>query len=368
MSEPSPESPTPATRSDPRAVAESAGLHYVTEGMPGITRLPWGRGFTYRDPEGNTIRDRKQRRRFEELAIPPAWTDVWICPDPRGHIQATGRDQRGRKQYRYHPRWREVRDRSKFSRMIVFGLHLPRIRRRVTADLARGDLSRQRVLAAAVRVLDTVPIRVGNERYARDNESYGLTTIRERHVEVEGDVIRIRFRGKGGKHHALGLRDTTLAPVLQACMEMPGAELFRYENGDGQVRSITSDDVNEYLREHGGHDFTAKDFRTWAGTLRFVTVARELGRADDARSRRSKRVQAVRMVAADLNNTPATCRTYYIHPAVVTSYEEGRLLDILESMAASVVETDAVEGLKPEERLVMALLPRLELDELGEEE
>lgn len=367
MSQSSSETPTPPSRPDPRAAAESAGLRYVTDEMPGITRLRWGQGFTYRDPEGNTIRDRAMRRRFEELVIPPAWTDVWICPDPRGHIQATGRDQRGRKQYRYHPRWREVRDRSKFSRMIVFGLSLPRIRRRVAEDVARKGVSRERVLAAAVRVLDTVPIRVGNERYARENESYGLTTVRERHVELEGDVIRIRFRGKGGKPHALGLRDASLARVLQACMEIPGTEVFRYENGGGEVRSITSDDVNEYLRETSGYDFTAKDFRTWAGTLRFVTVARELGSSDDERVRQKKRAQAVRLVAADLNNTPATCRAYYIHPRVVTSYEEGDLLELLEPVEASMPDTEGVDGLDPEERLVMTLLPRLEDAEGAEE-
>jgi DNA topoisomerase I len=347
------------TRPDPREVAEQAGLTYVSDAMPGITRRRSGTGFTYRDPEGRTIRDPRERRRLSALVIPPAWTDVWICPDPDGHLQVTGRDDRGRKQYRYHPRWRELQDHSKFSRMIVFGMSLPRIRERIERDLAQEGLPSTRVLAAAVRVLDTTPIRVGNERYLRANGSFGLTTMRERHVDLSGGMIRFRFRGKSGKDHVVGLYDPDAARVIRKCTETPGSELFTYRTDEGSYASIDSEDLNEYIQTVSGYDFTAKDFRTWAGTVRTVTVLSELGSGDTLRERKKKAVQAIKFVAADLGNTPATCRSYYIHPGILDVYEKGMLLPLLDEILTHEPPESAA-GLRDEEWPVLALLPRLE--------
>jgi DNA topoisomerase-1 len=348
------------TRVDPRTVAEHAGLRYVSDSMPGITRRKSGGGFTYKDPEGCTIRDRAERRRLAALMIPPAWTDVWICPYPEGHLQATGRDDRGRKQYRYHPRWREMQDRSKFGRMIMFGMSLPRIRERIEADLAQLGLKRTRVLAAAVRILDTTPIRVGNERYRRENGSVGLTTMQERHVEFgAGGTIHFRFRGKSGVDHVVSFNDPDAAQVIRQCAEAPGEELFKYLAEDGSHPSIDSEDLNEYIQQISGYDFTAKDFRTWAGTVRTLTVLQELGEAAAERDRKKSAVQAVKFVAADLGNKPATCRSYYIHPAVLASYERGKLFDLLDEVL-SEGRPGIAAGLSEEEWPVLAILPRLE--------
>jgi DNA topoisomerase-1 len=347
------------TRPDPREIAEQAGLSYVSDAMPGITRRRSGTGFTYKDPKGRTIRDTRERRRLSALVIPPAWTDVWICPDPDGHLQVTGRDDRGRKQYRYHPRWRELQDHSKFSRMIVFGMSLPRIRERIERDLAQRGLPSTRVLAAAVRVLDTTPIRVGNERYLRANGSFGLTTMRERHVDLTGGMIRFRFRGKSGKDHVVGLCDPDAARVIRKCTETPGSELFTYRTEEGSYASINSEDLNEYIQAVSGYDFTAKDFRTWAGTVRTVTVLSELGSADTLRERKKKAVQAIKFVAADLGNTPATCRSYYIHPGILDVYEKETLLPLLAEILMHEPPASAA-GLRDEEWPVLALLPRLE--------
>ncbi|MBW3535415.1 MAG: DNA topoisomerase IB [Gemmatimonadetes bacterium] len=350
------------TRLDPELVAEHAGLRYVSDEQPGITRRRHGKGWTYRDPEGNTIRDREVRRRIEALVIPPAWTDVWICPDPLGHLQVTGRDDRGRKQYRYHTRWREMRDHAKYSRLVVFGQCLPGLRAMLDRHLSLEGLPRRRVLAAAVRLLDHVPIRIGSARYARENESYGLTTMRERHVElVNGGRIRFRFRGKSGKQNHVGIEDDDLARVIQACTELPGWEVFKYFDEAGVKRYITSNDVNEYLCEVSGYDFTAKDFRTWGGTVRMVTALRELGTAPTKKERKTKLVQAVRLVAADLGNTPATCRAFYIHPAVMAAFEEGALHDLLDEIDRQG-DPGPDDGLRAEERPVMALLPRVEAE------
>ena len=353
-------------------MAEIAGLRYVSGTEPGITRVRSGKGFTYRAPTGETIRDRAVRKRIEALVIPPAWTDVWICADPEGHLQATGRDARGRKQYRYHPRFREAQDQAKFSRLCMFGVSLPRIRSRVERDLAQDGLPYSRVLAAAVRILDHHPIRVGNERYARDNDSYGLTTMRDRHVELTEGRIQFSFRGKSGKDHRVGIFDDDLARVIQECVELEGEELFKYFDPEDNCRVVESDDVNEYLRSVSGYDFTAKDFRTWAGTVRTITVLRELGDASTQKERKRRMVQAVKFVAADLHNTPATCRAFYIHPAVLSAYEAGRLEEMAQEVETEVVPASG-EGLSPEERLAMALLPRLEAEfgaevELGEED
>jgi DNA topoisomerase-1 len=357
---------TGRTRQDPRLVAEQAGLAYVSDSTPGITRRKSGTGFTYRDATGNTIRDTRERKRIEGLVIPPAWTDVWICPDPEGHLQVTGRDDRGRKQYRYHPRWREVQDHSKFGRMIMFGIRLPRMRDRIEEDLAQPGLPRTRVLAAALRILDTTPIRVGNERYMRDNGSFGLTTMRNRHVDFSGDLIRFRFRGKSGKDHVVGLADPDVARVIRKCTETPGSELFTYHGEEGTYTSIDSEDLNEYIQTLSGYDFTAKDFRTWAGTVRTVTVLKELGPADTAKERKKKGMLAVKFVAADLGNTPATCRSYYIHPGVLDAYDKGKLMPLLAEIDEHERPASA-EGLRDEEWPVLALLPRLDALALLEE-
>jgi DNA topoisomerase-1 len=347
------------TRLDPRLVAEHAGLCYVSDAMPGITRKRSGGGFTYRDADGRTIRDRALRKRIAALVIPPAWQDVWICPDPEGHLQVTGRDARGRKQYRYHPRWREAQDRSKFSRMTQFGVSLPRMRERVQADLAQTGLTRTRVLAAAVRVLDTTPIRVGNERYLRENGSVGLTTMQERHVEFGAGMIHFRFRGKSGKDHVVAFSDPAAGRVIRKCAEAPGKELFKYRAEDGSHPSIGSEDVNEYIQLISGYDFTAKDFRTWAGTVRAVTVLGDLGEEESARERKRKVMQAIKFVAADLGNTPAVCRSYYIHPGVLESYQRGELLPLLDEIMRHE-RPERAAGLREEEWPVLALLPRLE--------
>ena len=262
------------------SAAREAGLRYSTDSRPGWTRHRAGRGFSYRDTDGSTIRDAETIARIRALAIPPAWTDVWICPWPNGHLQATGRDARGRKQYRYHARWRARRDTDKFDRMLAFAKALPRIRKRCDADLARRGLPREKVLAAVVRLLELTLIRVGNDEYARLNRSFGLTTLRDRHVRVERSAIRFRFRGKSGKQHEVGLRDRRLARVVRTCQELPGQELFQYVDEDGLVRDVTSDDVNDYLRQVGGGAFTAKDFRTWAGTVLAYRALRALQPAD----------------------------------------------------------------------------------------
>ncbi|MGH2446731.1 MAG: DNA topoisomerase IB, partial [Candidatus Limnocylindria bacterium] len=252
---------------DPRAHAEEAGLRYVTDALPGVRRRRAGMGFSYVGPDGERIADPDRRAWFEGLAIPPAWTDVWISPIRRGHMQATGRDARGRKQYRYHPRWRPVRDEAKYGRLIEFARALPRIRRRTERDLRRRGLPREKVLALVIRLLESTLIRVGNEEYARDNDSFGLSTLRDRHVEWDGSDLHLTFRGKSGKEHAVRVRDRRLARLVRQCQEIPGYELFQYLDAAGERQSIDSEDVNDYLRDISGEEFTAKDFRTWAGTV-----------------------------------------------------------------------------------------------------
>ncbi len=259
--------PELASTDDPQQSAISAGLRYVTDTRPGITRKRAGRGFHYTMPDGQSAHDRDTLARIKSLVIPPAWTDVWICPTPKGHIQATGRDARGRKQYRYHPKWREVRDETKYDRMIAFGRALPTIREQLDRDLSLRGLPREKVLATVVRLLETTLIRVGNEAYARTNRSFGLTTMRNRHVSVDGSQLRFKFKGKSGKMHSIGIRDRRLAAIVKRCQELPEQELFEYLADDGTRHTIDSSDVNAYLKEAGGDDFTAKDFRTWAGTV-----------------------------------------------------------------------------------------------------
>lgn len=305
--------------------AKAARLRYVSDALPGIARRRAGRAFRYVAPEGSDVRDEATLARIRRLAIPPAWTNVWICPREDGHLQATGRDARGRKQYRYHARWREVRDEGKYARLIAFGRALPRIRRRVQRDLARPDLPREKALAAVVRLLERTFIRVGNEEYARENESFGLTTLRERQVRVEGATLRFKFRGKSGVQHEVAVTDRRLSGIVRRMQELPGEELFQYVDDEGATRSIESADVNAYLRSIAGDEFTSKDFRTWAGTLLCARALCSLPPPASPTAGKREIVQAVQSVARALRNTQAVCRRCYIHPGVIDSYLEGRL-------------------------------------------
>jgi DNA topoisomerase-1 len=338
---------------DPLASAEAAGLRYASDAAPGIRRRRAGRGFSYVGPDGRIVRDKATLARIRSLAIPPAYTDIWISPSANGHVQATGRDARGRKQYRYHPRWREVRDETKFGRMLAFSQALPRLRARLEADLARTGLPREKVLATVVRLLESTGIRVGNDEYARANRSFGLTTLQDRHVEVSGSTLRFQFRGKSRKTHRVALNDRRLARIVARCQALPGADLFQYLADDGATMSIGSGDVNDYLREITGEDFTAKDFRTWAGTLQAVAALEAAGPAASEREAKSAILKAIDQVAEQLNNTRAVCRKYYVHPAVLETYQAGTLHDALGNGAAPQA-ADAV--LSPEEQAVVRLL------------
>jgi DNA topoisomerase I len=310
---------------DPVQSARAAGLRYVSDLSPGFRRKRAGRAFTYLTAEGATIRDRDAIRRIKSLVIPPAWTDVWISPDPRGHIQATGRDARGRKQYRYHPRWREVRDAVKYDRMLAFAEALPTIREQTDRDLELPGLPRRKVLALVVRLLEETRIRVGNEEYRKENGSFGLTTLRNRHVDVIGSEVRFKFRGKSGKEHRVRLRDRRLARIMKRFLEIPGQELFQYVDETGEPKAIESEDVNDYIRQISGEDFTAKDFRTWAGTILAARFFREAEVAPETKGAKKELVRAIARVAEELGNTPAVCKKCYIHPAVIAAYLAGAL-------------------------------------------
>ncbi|HEY0442670.1 MAG TPA: hypothetical protein VGC90_00455 [Candidatus Limnocylindrales bacterium] len=342
-------------RIDPREVARQAGLRYSSDADKGITRRRRGRGFSYEDVDGRPIGDPDVLARIRALAIPPAWTNVWICRWPNGHIQATGRDARGRKQHRYHARWREARDESKFGRMIEFAGALAAIRERADADLARPGLPREKVLATVVRLLELTLIRVGNDEYARLNRSFGLTTLRDRHAKIEGTQIRFRFRGKSGLQHEVGVRDRRLARVVRRCQELPGQELFQYVDDDGEIRDVASDDVNDYLREISGGNFTAKDFRTWAGTVLAFRALRALEPAASLTDAKRKVVAAMRETAGRLGNTPAVARQSYVHPAVVEAYMDGKVGGALVE-AAEEAPTPPPETTPEEEAAVVDLL------------
>jgi DNA topoisomerase-1 len=322
----------------PPESARAAGLRYVCEGRtPGIRRIGSNRRFRYVDATGRTISNRDDLQRIRALVIPPAWKDVWICADPLGHLQATGRDARGRKQYRYHRRWREVRDEVKYGRLLAFARALPRIRQRVDADLRRLGLPRDKVLAAVVRLLEKTLIRVGNEEYARHNRSFGLTTLRDQHAKVTNGTLRFEFRGKSGVQHAVALDDPRLARIVKACRDLPGYELFQYVDQQGKRQVVDSADVNAYIREISGEDFTAKDFRTWAGT---VLAARHLADvtvcASGAEAKRNI-VRAVEAVAKRLGNTKTVCRKSYIHPAILDTYLEQRRIRAGEDAVVSIL-------------------------------
>jgi DNA topoisomerase-1 len=302
------------------AAATEAGLYYVNDDRPGYRRRRDGNQFEYLDTGGKRIRDEHRLLRIKRLAIPPAWTDVWICPSPNGHIQATGRDARGRKQYRYHDRWREVRDENKFERLADFVKVLPSIRRRVAHDLKLPGLPRQKVLATIVRLLERTFIRVGNEEYARENKSFGLTTFQDRHVTVKGAQLRFRFRGKSGRHVEVDLTDRRVAKIISKCQDLPGQDLFQYVDEDGEIQEITSQDVNNYLREITGEDFTAKDFRTWGGTVLAAIALNAQGKFETKKQAKANIKAAICAVAELLGNTPAICRKCYVHPGVVEAY------------------------------------------------
>ncbi|MCU0495610.1 MAG: DNA topoisomerase IB [Chloroflexaceae bacterium] len=327
---------------DPVESARAAGLRYVNDKTPGIRRRRVGKGFSYRASDGSPVREPQELERIASLGIPPAWNEVWISPWPDGHIQATGRDVKGRKQYRYHPRWRAMRDDTKYDRMLAFGAALPEMRTQIERDLRRPDLSRRKVLATVVRLLEKTLIRVGNAEYARSNESYGLTTLHDEHVHVEDSRVCFQFRGKSGKDHTITLKDRRLARIVRQCQELPGDSLFQYLD-DGELETIDSSDVNEYLREISGQEFTAKDFRTWAGTITAALALERLGPAPNATRGKRMAMQAIKETAARLGNTPAICRKSYIHPAVIEAYLDGTLLDELHRVAEDVPELNADE-------------------------
>jgi DNA topoisomerase-1 len=340
---------------DPVASAKAAGLHYIMDDVPGFQRKRWGRGFAFFDPKGKRVQKPELRARFEALVIPPAWTEVWISPDIEGHIQATGRDTEGRKQYIYHPHWEEVRNLAKFSRMVAFGEALPLIRTQVETALRQRNLTRQKVVALVVRLLEETLIRIGNVEYARRNDSYGLTTLTDDNLEVSGNRISLRFRGKHGKDHEIDLHNPRLARMVKRCQDLPGQELFQYIDDEGQTQPVNSQDVNDYLRTVTGQDFTAKDFRTWGGTLLAATEFYRLGPCEIEKELQKNIREAVKAVAAVLGNTTAVCRSYYIHPAVINAYLEQNLCKLMaETFDAS--EKTKMPGLTVEETAVLALL------------
>ena len=352
---------------DPEAAAKAAHLHYVHDTKPGITRKPSaegdGKSFDYFMPDGKPITDEKTIQRIRKLAIPPAYTDVWICRDPNGHLQASGRDARGRKQYRYHPRWREIRDEAKYGKMLVFGRKLPAIRARVEHDLARPGLPREKILAALVRLLERTLARIGNEEYAKSNNSFGLTTLRERHAKVHGNVVVLDFRAKHGIQRHIELKDRKLAGIIKRLQDIPGQELFHYVDEDGQTHTVGSDDVNAYLHEITGEEITAKDFRTWAATNLAALALRELEVFDTEAKAKKNVLRAVEAVSGMLGNTPSICRKCYIHPAIFEGYLDGSLLEGLKARADEVLD-HKLGGLTAEEVAVTAFLDK-RLGELG---
>ncbi len=343
--------------SDPVESAKAAGLRYVTDGKPGIQRRPYRGTFRFIGPDGKPVRDKETLARIKSLVIPPAWVDVWICPSANGHLQATGRDARGRKQSRYHPHWREVRDETKYERMIQFGDALPKIRKQVDHDLALPGLPRAKVLATIVRLMETTSIRVGNEEYARENKSYGLTTMRNRHVDVHGSKITFDFAGKSGVHHTIDVQNRRLAKIVQTCLDLPGYELFQFLDEHGDRHAIDSTDVNEYLSQITGQHFTAKDFRTWAGTVLAAMLLREFQPFESQTQAKKNVIQAIKTVAERLGNTPSVCRKCYIHPAVLEHYFSGAMLEAVETEVAEQVDRQ-LKDLRDEEFALLSLLAR----------
>jgi DNA topoisomerase I len=343
-----------AAANDPlEDAARAAGLSYISADRPGIRREPKGDSFTYFKPDGKPLADEAALERIRKLAIPPAWTDVWICTRADGHLQATGRDARGRKQYRYHAQFREQRESNKYDRMMDFARTLPALRARVSQDMALQGLPREKVLATVVHLLETTLIRVGNDDYARENKSYGLTTLRASHVKVEGSQLRFRFKGKSGKTWNLQLGDRRVTRIVKACQELPGQELFQYVDSQGQLRDVTSADVNAYLREISGSDITAKDFRTWAGTVMAALALSEAEQADLPATAKQRLKSAIERVSSRLGNTPTICRKCYVHPEILDAYASGTLLLEIQD---EVKEELRAGHLRADEAAVLALL------------
>jgi DNA topoisomerase-1 len=356
--------PSSTPSADPQKCAEQAGLRYVTDQTPGYYRHGRGHAVYYTNARGRRIRDRTTLDRISSLVIPPAWTDVWIAPRPHDHLQATGRDARGRKQFRYHARWREHRDAVKFENLVAFAKALPRIRRRVSRDLRRRGVPRERVLAAVVRLLETTLIRVGNDEYARTNNSFGLTTMKDRHAQVRGKKVRFRFRGKSGVERAIDLESPTLARIVKRCQDLPGQELLQYVDDDSQVCDIGSADVNDYLRRISGLEISAKDFRTWAGTALAVRALQEFEEFDsNARAKRNV-TAAIERVARRLGNTATVCRNCYVHPAIIDAYLDRSLMETLKNRTERELR-GGIASLSGEEAAVLALLQERMKRDLG---
>lgn len=336
--------------------AQAAGLRYVSDGIPGITRQRKGKGFCFKNKEGDTIRDPRVIARLKALAIPPAWRNVWICPSPNGHIQATGLDERGRKQYRYHEKWRQARDENKYERILAFAQVLPKIRRTTRRHIKQRGLSREKVLAAIVQLLEKTMIRIGNQQYAKENHSFGLTTMRNRHAKVRGTKVHFDFKGKSGKHHEIDLQDATLARVISKLQDLPGQELFQYQDEAGEIISIGSSDVNDYLKQITGDDFTAKDFRTWSGTVLASLALQEFEKFDSQTQAKKNIVKAIENVARQLGNTPSICRKCYVHPAILESYLDGTMLQTLQRKTEATLKN--LRGLSAEEAAVLAFLQK----------
>ena len=348
---------------DPKDAAESAGLIYVSDAEPGITRRKAGKGWAYRLPDGERLADRDRIDALNALAIPPAYTDVWICPDPDGHLQATGRDAKGRKQYRYHPRFREVRDGTKYEHMIDFARALPGIRARVDADMKQRGLTRDKVLATVVHLLETTMIRVGNADYAKQNESYGLTTLEDEHVDVKGAELKFHFKGKSGKTWKLSIKDRRIARIVKASQDLPGEHLFQYVDDAGEQHAVTSGDVNAYLKDVAGSHITAKDFRTWTGTVLAALALVEFEKVDSAAAAKRNVRAAIERVSARLGNTPTVCRKCYVHPEVLDSYLADELvLEVQKEVKKELAED--LPSLGAEEALVLSFLERRLADKL----
>jgi DNA topoisomerase I len=346
---------------DNELAARAAGLRYIDPAVPGFRREKHGDKFRYFDANGKQITDDETLIRIKHLVIPPAWTDVWISPISNGHLQAVGRDARGRRQYRYHAKWRKVRDEAKYGHTIAFAKALPAIRKRVKKDLMRPGLPREKVLATVVRLLETTLIRVGNDEYARDNDSFGLTTLRDKHAKINGSKVEFSFKGKSGKLHKIDVHDAYLAKIVKKCRDIPGYDLFQYYDESGDHRSISSGDVNDYIREISGEDFTAKDFRTWAGTLLAATALRAFEAFDSEAQAKRNVVAAIESVASRLGNTAAVCRKCYVHPEILSSYMDGQLVDQLVKVTQS--ELKKMSGLSAEEAAVLAFLEQRLLTE-----
>jgi DNA topoisomerase-1 len=336
--------------------AKTVGLRYVNDVQPGFTRRRNGKGFSFKDQDGNTVRDADTIARFRALVIPPAWRDVWICPYSNGHIQATGFDERGRKQYIYHEKWRQARDENKYERMLAFAQVLPKIRRATKRDLKQRGLPRTKVLATIVQLLEKTMIRIGNEQYAKENKSFGLTTMRNRHAKVRGAKVHFDFKGKSSVHHEIGLQDQTLARVISKLQDLPGQELFQYQDEDGEIVSVGSGEVNEYLKQISGDEFTAKDFRTWSGTVLASLALQEFEKFDSHTQAKKNIVRAIEDVAAKLGNTPSICRKCYVHPAILESYLDGSMLKTMQQTTEARLKK--LRGLSAEEAAVLAFLQK----------